>query len=212
MVTPGPPGGWDFTPGYRIRDEVFSRFSCPVHFSRYFSRRPFLLVVDFPRSSFRLCTWSVGLALRACIGGSPGDLFVSHLKEHSFSFMVCSKAVGLWIYKLRSYICKDFHARFYLWRDGGPNWQRELDLWRSEQLSEWRLVSKKTKKKPVPLHPKKALMALSDQPKVPKPVVAPSGHIIPIKSVFDRLKFPVTSAGKSVISAGKPPNSVKGEI
>uniref|UniRef100_A0A0E0E1L7 Uncharacterized protein n=1 Tax=Oryza meridionalis TaxID=40149 RepID=A0A0E0E1L7_9ORYZ len=87
MVTPAPPGGWDFSPGGHIRDEVFSRFSSPVHFSRSFSRRPFRLVVDFPRSSFRLCTSSVGLALRACIGGSPGDLFVAHQKDRSYSIL-----------------------------------------------------------------------------------------------------------------------------
>lgn len=36
MVTPGPPRGWDFTPGDSIRDEVLTRFSSHVHFSRFF--------------------------------------------------------------------------------------------------------------------------------------------------------------------------------
>uniref|UniRef100_A0A0E0R7M7 Uncharacterized protein n=1 Tax=Oryza rufipogon TaxID=4529 RepID=A0A0E0R7M7_ORYRU len=76
MVSPGPPGGWDFSLDDHIGDEVLSRLHSPVHFSRFFSRRPFILVVDFPRSSFRLCSSSAALALRACIGGSPGDLHV----------------------------------------------------------------------------------------------------------------------------------------
>lgn len=118
----------------------------------FFSWRPFLLVVDFPRSSFRLCTASVGLALRACIGGSPADLHVSHLKDRSFSFTVCSKSVGLWIYNLRSYFCNDYHARFFLWRDGGPNWRREWYLWTTEQQSEWTVVTRKSNSRKVPNH------------------------------------------------------------
>ena len=128
-----------------------TRFSSPVHFSRFFSRRSFQLIVDFPFSSFRLCNSSVGLALRACVGGSPGDLFVSHLKDRSFSFVVYSKAVGIWIYNLKSYIWKDDHAHFHLRRDGGPNCRREWDLWSAKQLSEWTLVKKKNQKGSLPV-------------------------------------------------------------
>lgn len=244
MVTPSPPGGWDFSPGDRIHDEVFSRFSSPVHFSRFFSRRPFRLVVDFPRASFRLCSSSVGIALRACIGGSPGDLFDCHQKDRSYSFLVCSKAVGIWIYNLCSFICKDFHARFHLWRDGGPNWQKEWMLWCAEQNSEWTLVSRKSKKfdsvhshsrksyiKTViaakPINPPKfsssKLLNLSkvsaakliNPPKVSavnkssnfkRPTTgsskgpisnAESLNVVPVKSVFDRLRFPEIAAGKA---------------
>lgn len=244
MVTPSPPGGWDFSPGDRIHDEVFSRFSSPVHFSRFFSRRPFQLVVDFPRASFRLCSSSVGIALRACIGGSPGDLFDCPQKDRSYSFLVCSKAVGIWIYNLCSFICKDFHARFHLWRDGGPNWQKEWMLWCAEQNSEWTLVSRKSKKfdsvhnhsrksyiktviaaKPIN-HPKfssSKLLNLSkvsatkliNPPKVSavnkssnfkRPTAgsskgpisnAESLNVVPVKSVFDRLRFPEIAAGKA---------------
>jgi hypothetical protein len=47
MVSPGPPGGWDFSPGDAIRDETWHRFRSLVHFSRKFSSTPFRLVVDF---------------------------------------------------------------------------------------------------------------------------------------------------------------------
>nr|ABA92979.2 hypothetical protein LOC_Os11g22660 [Oryza sativa Japonica Group] len=59
MVMPAPPTGWDFSPEDSIRDEVWSRFGSPVHFSSHFSRSPFRLVVDVPRSSFRLTLSSV---------------------------------------------------------------------------------------------------------------------------------------------------------
>lgn len=37
MVTPAPPGGWDFSPGVAIREEARHRFWSPVHFSSKFS-------------------------------------------------------------------------------------------------------------------------------------------------------------------------------
>lgn len=118
MVTPSPPGGWKFSPGDAIREEAWRRFYSPVHFSSKFSSSPFRLVVDLPRASFRLTTSSVAVALRTAIGGSPADLVVTHLKDRSYSFVVCSKQVGLWIYRLKSYTCGDFVLRFFLWRQG----------------------------------------------------------------------------------------------
>lgn len=196
-----------------------------MHFSRFFSRRPFRLVVDFPRSSFRLCTSSIGLALRACIGGSPGDLFVAHQKHWSNSFLVCSKAVGIWIYNLRSFICKDYHARFHLWRDGGPNWQREWRLWSAEQNSEWTLVPRKSKKqsaarsKPVKtvsspklVNPPRVSSSL--KPNITKSLYLSLVHsskgadskfqtknVIPVKSIFARLRFPEITVGKTPVRA-----------
>uniref|UniRef100_A0A0E0DBN4 DUF7597 domain-containing protein n=1 Tax=Oryza meridionalis TaxID=40149 RepID=A0A0E0DBN4_9ORYZ len=90
MVTPAPPTGWDFSPGDSIRDEVWSRFGSPVHFSSHFSRSPFRLVGDVPRSSFRLTPSLVALALRAAIGGSPSDLQVDPLIDRSFTFVASS--------------------------------------------------------------------------------------------------------------------------
>nr|BAD35876.1 hypothetical protein [Oryza sativa Japonica Group] len=97
MVTPSPPGGWKFSPGDAIREEAWRRFYSPVHFSSKFSSSPFRLVVDLPRASFRLTTSSVAVALRTAIGGSPADLVVTHLKDRSYSFVVCSKQKKEWV-------------------------------------------------------------------------------------------------------------------
>lgn len=97
--------------------------------------------MDLPHASFYLTSSSVALALRAAIGGSPADLAVSHLKDRSYSFVVCSKQVGLWVYRLKSYTCDDFALCFFLWRHGGPNWQWEFDSWSREQEKEWVLVA-----------------------------------------------------------------------
>uniref|UniRef100_A0A0D9YK98 DUF7597 domain-containing protein n=1 Tax=Oryza glumipatula TaxID=40148 RepID=A0A0D9YK98_9ORYZ len=87
IVTPALPGGWNFSPGDAIRDEAWHRFRSHVHFSSKFNSTPFRLVVDLPRSNFRLTTSSVALALRAAIGGSLANLAISHLKDRSFSFV-----------------------------------------------------------------------------------------------------------------------------
>lgn len=95
MVPPSPPGGWDFHPGNEIKDQCRLRFGTPVHSSPFYCSSPFKLVVDVPRSSFRLDVSSVALALRACLGGSPAGFSVEHLGDRCFSFLVCNKAVGL---------------------------------------------------------------------------------------------------------------------
>ena len=174
MVTPAPPTGWDFSPGDSIRDEVWSRFGSPVHFSSHFSRSTFRLVVDVPRSSFRLTSSSVALALRAAIGGSPSDLHVDPLIDRSFTFLVCSKKVGLWIYSLRSFSCKDFSVRYFLWKNGGPDWRREWDLWQAEQYNEWTIVKRRS--------------SLGNR----------CHHLIKASSAFDRLKFDIPSSLKKI--------------
>lgn len=63
----------------------------------------------------------MALALRAANGDSPADLDVQSLNDRSFSFVVCSKQIGLWTYRLKSFTCQDFALRFFLWRKGGPN-------------------------------------------------------------------------------------------
>ncbi|EEE56911.1 hypothetical protein OsJ_06586 [Oryza sativa Japonica Group] len=140
---PAPPRGWDFSPGDAVREEVRLRFRSPVHFSLKFSPMHYRLAVDLLRANFRLTNSSVALALRAAIGGSPADLNVQHLLDRSFSFDVFSKQVGLWIYRLRSFSCDDFSLRFYLWRNGGPNWQWEFESWSRDCAEEWALVPSK---------------------------------------------------------------------
>jgi hypothetical protein len=61
-------------------------------------------------------------------------------------FLVSCKNVGFMIYKLKSFSCKSFAIFFHLWSGGGPNWQRDYELWCHEQQSEWTLVGSKSKK------------------------------------------------------------------
>src|SRR5438128_2197252 len=58
-------------------------------------------------------------------------------------YSVSSKAVGVFIYNLRSYIYKEFAIYFALWGDGGPNWHKEYSIWIAQQKSEWTVVKKK---------------------------------------------------------------------
>lgn len=189
MVTPAPLGGWDFSPGDALRDEVSHRFGLLVHFSSSFSSSPFRLVVDVPRSNFHLTTSLVALALRAAIGGSPSGFQVHHLIDRCFSFLVCSKSIGLWIYSLRSYTCKDFCIRFFLWRDGEPNWRNEFFSWQNEQDAEWTLVQRK--------HSSYAKAASS------------SHKDVPVSSVFSCLKWPLISSSSSPVIAGADVNNVE---
>ncbi|EAZ37010.1 hypothetical protein OsJ_21351 [Oryza sativa Japonica Group] len=180
MVTPAPPGGWDFSPGDAIREEVRLRFRSPVHFSSKFCPTHFRLV-DLPRANFRLTNSSVALALRAAIGGSPADLNDQHLLDRSFSFDVCSKQVGLWIYRLRSFSCDDFALRFYLWRNGGPNWQWEFESWSRDCAEEWTLVSSK----------KRLVHNSSKVQKGKSYAQAVQQRDVLVKSVFQHLKAPL---------------------
>ncbi|EAZ00947.1 hypothetical protein OsI_22979 [Oryza sativa Indica Group] len=180
MVTPAPPGGWDFSPGDAIREEVRLQFRSPVHFSSKFCPTHFRLV-DLPRANFRLTNSSVALALRAAIGGSPADLNDQHLLDRSFSFDVCSKQVGLWIYHLRSFSCDDFALRFYLWRNGGPNWQWEFESWSRDCAEEWTLVSSK----------KRLVNNSSKVQKGKSYAQAVQQRDVSVKSVFQRLKAPL---------------------
>uniref|UniRef100_A0A0E0A9C2 Uncharacterized protein n=1 Tax=Oryza glumipatula TaxID=40148 RepID=A0A0E0A9C2_9ORYZ len=131
--------------------------------------------------------------------------------------------MGIWIYNLRSFICKDYHARFHLWRDGGSNWQREWRLWSAEQNSEWTLVSRKSKKqstarsKPVKIVSSPKLVnpprvSSSVKPNITKSldlslVRSSKGadskfhtkNVIPVKSVFARLRFPEITAGPNAL-------------
>lgn len=186
MVPPSPPSGWDFH--NEIKNQCRLLHGTPVHSSSFYCSRPFKLVVDVSRSTFRLEESSVALALRACLGGSPAGFLVKHLNDRCYTFCVCNKSVGLWIYNLRSYICHDYHMRFFLWRDGGPNWGFEFRRWESEQLNEWTVVKKK---------------------KCKSSVVASSS--VPISRVFNRLHVldppcpsPVAAGEKVSVSAPDP--------
>ena len=71
---------------------------------------------------------------------------VQLIKGKVFSFIVSCKQVGLCILQLRSFACPHFKCYFHLWGNGGPNWKRELEIWRKECDAEWILVSPSKKR------------------------------------------------------------------
>jgi hypothetical protein len=132
----------DLTDGDVLRSKVQQRFSssvCPSSPSSGFS-----LVVSFGRANFNLDVNTVGLALSACLGDPYNSFRVSLIRDQVFIFDVCSKAVGFLICNLRSYKCKDFVCYFHLWSNGGPNWQREEQIWIYEQEKEWTTIHRKS--------------------------------------------------------------------
>ena len=130
----------DFSTGLLIKDKVCDNFSTPVHPCP--PSTPFFLVVSFGRASFRLDLINVKLALEACLGVDPDQISLIHLSGRTFRFSVYSKAIGFFIYKLRSYECAQFICFFHLWGSGGPNWIHEESLYYKELDAEWTTISK----------------------------------------------------------------------
>jgi hypothetical protein len=131
--------GLNFLHGVNFSKDVKNKFSSNVHPSA--TSGHFIMVVLFGRSNFKLSEDRVGLCLEACLGGLCGDLKVSVLRDRVFSFCVANKQVAFHIVKMRSFSCSQFKCFFHLWGHGGPNWQREFHLWKSENAKQWTLVS-----------------------------------------------------------------------
>jgi hypothetical protein len=130
-----PTDGMDFT------SKVRSTFSTPVHHPS--ATGGFSLVVSFGRSNFRLDRSSINNALISCIGDDEADFHVTLIRERVFKFLVFSRAVGFMVYNLRSYACSSFQCFFHLWGFGGPNWQREFDLWSFEEQASWTPIARR---------------------------------------------------------------------
>jgi hypothetical protein len=111
-------------------------------------------------------------------------------------FFVCSKQAGLWIYRLRSYICNDFVLCFFLWRNGGPNWQWEFDVWSREQEKEWIFVARKKRVSDSLRQPCRSYAQATQQ------------RVIPRKSVFDRLKESLKVTGGDTLAITVPVTKV----
>lgn len=131
----------DFAPGAWFRHQCLVHFGKAIHHPSECLDGSFLLLVSFPRFCFRLTEESMGLALRACLGGSAPSFHVSQISHQVFKFAVSCKQVGLFVYSLKSYSCDKFMVRFDLWRDGGANYRREFARWNRECLAEWTTVS-----------------------------------------------------------------------
>jgi hypothetical protein len=73
----------------------------------------------------------------------------------------------------KGYWSLDFCVRFFLWKNGGPDWCREFDLWQKELDDEWPVVQRWQK---------------SSKPH----------KDIPITTVFQRLEFPSSSSSPAI--------------
>jgi hypothetical protein len=129
----------DFSHGYSFADEIKRRFRTTVH--PLTKADHFLLAISFGRATFKLNEDSVSLALESCIGGLCDDLCVIQLSDRVFRFLVSTRYVGFLVYAMRSFTCESFKCYFHLWGNGGPNWRREFDLWKSECQEEWTIIS-----------------------------------------------------------------------
>ena len=136
--------GLDFSRGYDFAKEVKRIFLSTVHPTM--NSDQFIMVVSFARANFRLDVDTVAIALESAIGGLCGSLHVSLLHDRTFSFVVSSKLVGFHIYKLKSFVCKQFKCFFHLWGRGGPHWLREFRSWQDECNQAWTLISPSKKK------------------------------------------------------------------
>jgi hypothetical protein len=116
----------NFAPGHAFRAKVRDNFATPIN--PISSSDGFSLVVSFGRTSFDLLITNVSLALSACLGAAYIELRVTPLRDRTFVFDVCSKAIGFMITKMRSHMSEDFICYFDLWGNGGPNWIREEQL------------------------------------------------------------------------------------
>jgi hypothetical protein len=130
---------FDSCPGLDIQRQIWRLFHCPVAFSLDHCNQEFWLVASFGRASFQLDPDSVS-ALSACLGGIAKDFHVVSLRDRTFRFSVCSRKVGFFVNKLRSFSCKDFKVYFFLWGNGGPNAFREFRLWQQEEAQSWTTV------------------------------------------------------------------------
>jgi len=133
--------------GAKFEHLVRARLGCSVSPTSNSPLPEFYLVTSFGRSAVRLNADFVGLLLQSCLGEVAKDFNVTHLLGWMFKFSVSCKNVGFMIRKIRSFSCKLFEAFFHLWGGGGPDWQREVNLWTAEQEAEWCLVCSKSSKK-----------------------------------------------------------------
>lgn len=126
----------------------------------------------------------MSLILQAVLGGVAKEFRVSHQSEWMFRFSVASKKVGLMVHHLSKFACKSFAIFFTLWRDGAPDYVRELKKWNHEQDLEWS-----------PPHHLKTKFKKSYASVVMQPT-----HSSGRKSVFKRISYPSTYFASNFLS------------
>ncbi|TVU06696.1 hypothetical protein EJB05_49921, partial [Eragrostis curvula] len=133
--------GLDFRPGTGVQSAILERFGSPVNFKPASGQSEFILVASIGRCAYRLNEETVGFILQATIGGIAADFRTSQLDDRLFRFSVSSKQVGLHIYNLQSYECKQYKLYFHLWGAGGAHWSKESKDYNQEEAASWQTVT-----------------------------------------------------------------------
>jgi hypothetical protein len=137
------PPDLNFQLGLGVQSAIRHPLGEPVNFFPIKGLREFSLVVSVGHCKFCLNDHSVGLILQATLGGTADDFRPEQLSDHVSRFVVASKNVGFHIYKLRSFVCEQYHILFLLWGNGGPNWVQEFHNFLDEEEHRWTLVHHK---------------------------------------------------------------------
>jgi hypothetical protein len=125
--------GWSFLSGAGVQAVIRNHFGEPVNFYPIHGLREFTLLVSFGRCKYHLTEQSVGLLLQATIGGVAVDFRPQQISDRVFKFVVASKNVGFYIYKLRSYSCDQYKLFFNLWNNGEAHWNLEVEKYSKEE-------------------------------------------------------------------------------
>jgi hypothetical protein len=137
------PPDLNFQPGLGVQSTTWHRSSEPANFFPIKGLMEFSLVVSVGKCKFRLNEHYVGLILQATLGGTAADFRPEQLSDGVFHFVVASKDVGFHIYKLRSFVCEQYHIFFNLWGNGGSNWVQEFHNFLAEEEDQWTFVHHK---------------------------------------------------------------------
>jgi hypothetical protein len=123
-----------------FQHSVLKRFGSSVHHGSSLSSGSFLLLAAFRRFTFRLSAEAVSLALQSVLDDSQASFHVVEESNKHFRFSVASKKVGFMVLSLKRVITDSFDVYFHLWRNGGPNWRREYEIWCQEEDDQWTIV------------------------------------------------------------------------
>lgn len=131
--------GLNFRPGFGVQEAIRSKFCCSV--TPAASDRAFSWLLPSVAASSNSPA-SVGLVLRATIGGVASDFAVLPLSDRVFRFSVSLHLVGFHVLGLRSFECSFFEVFFHLWSNGGPHWVREWKANCLEEEASWTTVQR----------------------------------------------------------------------
>ncbi|KQJ94347.1 hypothetical protein BRADI_3g10051v3 [Brachypodium distachyon] len=171
------------------------------------------MAASFGRCEFRLTEESVGNLLNVCLGGSPEEFRICHLRQHTFRFSVTNKHISFHIAGLNSFTCINFVVYFHLWGFGGPDFIKEFAAWEKQEHLKWE-SPKKAQSPPRACRRTKEFDLADAGYSVEDIQQCKENHIakfrdqqqkpVAIGTVFRRLTFPANSAASKPLLAPLP--------